>query len=316
LTVFDPVTLDQLRAFVTVVEEGSFSAAARKLRRVQSAISTAMSNLEAQLGVALWDRSTKVATLTDEGRAVVASARRVLVEVDSLKRLTTGMVMGLEASVSLCVDALFPLSALVKLCGDFAKEFPAVNLRVDTQLMSAVAARVLDGSSTLGVATPLGIAPGLERKVLAKVRMVPVVGPKHPLAKERGPISTTRMSDDVQIVLSERSENGVADQGVLSPRTWRVAELYTKHALIRANLGWGNLPEHVVRDDLKSRELVRIQPEAWTEDEHTLLLSAIYRTGAAFGPAHRWVLGQLGTLCAEEVGSVAAGRGGKGTRVR
>jgi len=299
--VFDPVTLDQLRAFVTVVEEGSFSAAARKLQRVQSAISTSMSNLEAQLAVALWDRSTKVATLTDEGRAVLASARRVLIEVDSLKRLTSGMAKGLEASVSLCVDALFPLSALVTLCGDFAREFPAVNLRVDTQLMSAVAERVLDGSATIGVASPLGIASGLERKVLAKVRLVPVVGPGHPLASERGRLSTSRMSDAVQIVLSERSERGVADQGVLSPRTWRVAEIHTKHALIRANLGWGNLPEHVVRDDLKTGALVRIHPEAWTEDEFTLVLSAIYRSGAAFGPAHQWVLAQLGVLCAEEL---------------
>jgi DNA-binding transcriptional LysR family regulator len=298
----DPVTLDQLRALLAVVDSGSFSAAARRLKRVQSAISTAMSNLEGQLGVTLWDRSTKVATLTDEGRAVVAAARRVILEIDSLKRLATGMAGGLEASVSLCVDALFPLSALVHLCASFAKEFPAVNLRVDTQLMSAVAARVLDGSATLGVASPLGVVAGLERRVLAKVLLIPVVGAGHPLAKERGAISTARMSDVVQIVLSERSETGVADQGVLSPRTWRIAELHTKHALIRAGLGWGNLPEHVVREDLRTGELVRIRPEAWTEDEHTLLLSAIYRSGAAFGPAHLWVLERMGVLCAEEVG--------------
>jgi DNA-binding transcriptional LysR family regulator len=306
--VFDPVTLDQLRAFVAVVEEGSFSAAARKLRRVQSAISTAMSNLEDQLGVALWDRKTKIATLTEEGQAVLASARRVLLEVDSLKRLTAGMVMGLEAQVSLCVDALFPLSALVRLCVEFSKEFPAVNLRVDTQLMSAVSARVQDGSATIGVATPMGVAPGLERKVLAKIRMVPVVGPKHPLATARAPIPTSHMGDAVQIVLSERSETGVADQGVLSPRTWRVAELHTKHALIRANLGWGNLPEHVVREDLARGDLVRLRPEAWTDDDHVLMLSAIYRTGSTFGPAHRWVLQQLGTLCTGEAGDPPAPR--------
>ena len=108
---YDPVTLDQLRAFVTVVEEGSFSAAARKLQRVQSAISTSMSNLESQLGVPIWDRTTKVAKLTEQGQALLGAARRVLGEVDALRRLTAGMVMGLEASVSLCVDALFPLSA-------------------------------------------------------------------------------------------------------------------------------------------------------------------------------------------------------------
>ena len=179
---FDPITLDQLRALVAVVEEGSFSAAARKLRRVQSAISTAMANLENQLGVPIWDRSTKIATLTDQGQAVLAAARRVLLEVDGLKRLTSGMVMGLEASVSLCVEAVFPLSALVDLCTGFAREFPAVDLRVDTQVLSAVSARVLQGTATIGVVSPPGMAPGLERKILTVVRMIPVAGPRHPLA--------------------------------------------------------------------------------------------------------------------------------------
>ncbi len=299
---FDPVTLDQLRAFVTVVEEGSFSAAARKLQRVQSAISTAMSNLEDQLGIPLWDRTTKIARLTEQGQAVLGAARRVLLEVDSLKRLTSGMLMGLEAQVSLCVDALFPLGALVRLCVDFAREFPAVDLRVDTQVMSAVAARVLDGSSTLGVVSPKGLVPGVERRVLTAIQMIPVTGPAHPLAKGHGPIAATRLADAIQIVLSERSEPGVADQAVLSPRTWRVADLHAKHALLCANLGWGNLPEHLVRDDLQSGRLVRITPEAWVAEEHNLLLSAIYRNGATFGPAHRWVLEQLQVLCAAEVG--------------
>ncbi|HEY2512090.1 MAG TPA: LysR family transcriptional regulator [Polyangiaceae bacterium] len=294
---FDPLTLDQLRAFVAVVEEGSFSAAARKLRRVQSAISTAMANLEDQLGVPLWDRSTKIATLTDQGQAVLASARRVLLEVDALKRLTAGMVMGLEASVSLCVDAVYPVSALVALCTAFAKEFPAVDLRVDTQVMSAVTARVLDGSATLGVVSPLGIAPGLETRRLAPIQMVPVVASTHPLAAEKGALATARLAECVQIVLFERSESGVADQGVLSPRTWRVSDLHTKHALIQNGIGWGNLPEHLVHDEIRAGTLVVIRPDAWTDDEHRLHLWAIYRTGTMFGPAHRWMLAELERSC-------------------
>jgi DNA-binding transcriptional LysR family regulator len=303
--VFDPVTLDQLRAFVAVVEEGSFSAAARKLKRVQSAISTSMANLEDQLGVSIWDRTTKVATLTAQGTALLAATRRVLGEVDSLRRLTSGLVMGLEASVSLCLDALFPLQALLQLCEGFAREFPAVDLRIDTQVMSAVSARVLDGSATLGVASPAGIAKGLEREALASIRMVPVVSPSHALAAQKGRIPTKLFADCVQLVLSERSDAGVADQAVLSPRTWRVADLHTKHMMLRAGLGWGNLPEHVVRDDLRSRKLVVIRPAAWGADEHTLHLSAIYRSDAMFGPAHRWLLTQLPILCATD-GEAAA----------
>ncbi len=298
---YDPVTLDQLRAFVAVSEEGSFSAAARKLKRVQSAISTSMANLEAQLGVPVWDRTTKIPKLTDQGKALLGSARRVLAEVDGLRRLTAGMMMGVEASVSLCLDALFPLGALIDLSAGFAKAFPAVDLRIDTQVMSAVSARVLDGRATLGVASPLGLVKGLERQALASIRMVPVVGPKHALAARSGRIPSKLFADCVQLVLSERSDDGVADQAVLSPRTWRVADLHTKHMMLRAGLGWGNLPEHVVRDDLRARRLVAIQPAAWGKDEHTLHLSAVYRSDATFGPAHRWLLEQLEVHCAKEV---------------
>ncbi|WP_394834003.1 LysR family transcriptional regulator [Pendulispora rubella] len=296
---FDPITLDQLRALVTVVEEGSFSAAARKLRRVQSAVSTAMSNLENQLGVPLWDRSTKVARLTEQGHAVLAAARRVLLEVDSLKRLTSDMVMGLEAQVSLCVDALFPLSALVSLCEGFAKEFPSVDLRVDIQVLSAVTERVVSGAATIGVVAPPAVAGDLERTFLGRIEMIPVTGPKHPLASLRGPIPAARLADAVQVVLSERRDAGIADQAVLSPRTWRVADLHTKHALLRANLGWGNMPEHLVRNDLRSRKLVRIRPQAWVGIDLRVTFHAVYRPGSMFGPAHRWVLDRLASLIQE-----------------
>ena len=201
---YDPVTLDQLRAFVAVVEEGSFSAAARKLRRVQSAVSTAMANFEAQLGVAIWDRTTKIASLTPEGQSVLIAARRVLTEVDELRGLTAQMSSGVEANVSLCLDALFPVEALVDLCTGFAKTFPRVDLRIDTQVMSAVSARVLSGAATLGVVSPRGLSAGLERRALSAIRMIPVVSAGHPLAREPSPIAKKRFADHIQIVLSER----------------------------------------------------------------------------------------------------------------
>jgi DNA-binding transcriptional LysR family regulator len=294
--VFETFTLDQLRTLISVIEEGSFSAAARKLQRVQSAISTSMANLEGQLGVPLWDRSGKVAKLTEQGQAVLAAARKICTEVDALRKLAAGMAQGIEAQVSLCVDILFPLEALVDLCEQFRREFPSVDLRVDTQTMTAVSARVIDGSATIGVASPMGVTAGLERKVLTTIQMVPVVAPVHPLAALRGPIPTTALRDSIQLVLSELHGEGHPDQAVLSSRTWRVRDLHTKHALLRAGLGWGNLPAHLVHDDLRANRLVKIRVEAWGEDEHTLYLSAVYRADVTFGPAHQWLLQHLEQL--------------------
>ncbi len=297
----DPFTLDQLRTFLVVVEEGSFSAAGRRLRRVQSAVSQSMATLEDQLGVILWDRSHKKPTLTASGEGLRIAIERLCIEADAVARLAEQLKGGLEAAVFLCVDALFPVSALVDLCRSFAEVYPTVDLRVDTQLMSAVSARVVSGAASLGVVSPLGVLPGLERRPLAAIHMVPVVAPTHRLAQVRGKIGQDTLQQEVQIVLSERQDKGVTDQAVLSQRTWRVADLFTKHALLRAGLGWGNLPEHLIRDDLKSRVLVKIQPEAWGPEEHRLLLSAVYRRGQMLGPAHRWLLEHLPVLCARDI---------------
>lgn len=299
----DPVTLDHLRTFVAAVEEGSFSAAARKLGRVQSAVSAAMATFEDNLGVQIWDRSRRVAVLTDEGAAVLGAARRVLADIDALRSLSTTLAGGVEAKVTLCVEAIFPVDALVDACAAFARAYPAVDLQVDTETMSTVARRVLDRSATLGIATPVGAHQDLERAVLAEVRMIPVVSPSHPLApgksKKRTP--TARLVEHVQIVLSERSPEVTPDQGVLSPRTWRVADLATKHAMIRGGLGWGNLPEHMASDDLGAGRLQRLRPETWDDDEHVLAIAAIHRRGTALGPAHRWLVAELGRRCLDHL---------------
>lgn len=309
---FDTVTLDQMRALVTVVEEGSFSAAARALQRVQSAVSAAMANLEAALGVPIWDRSTKVPTLTPQGRAVLAHARRVLAEVDQLRRDVAEMAAGLEPSVSLCVDALYPVDALIAICGAFVQTFPTVELRIDTEVMSAVSARVVEGGATLGVMGPHGLSPALERHALSSVRLVPVVAPSHPLASTRGRAAEARLAEAIQIVLSERIAAGAEDQGVLSPRTWRIADLHTKHRMLLAGLGWGSLPEHLVRDDLRAGRLVALRLAALGDEGTAVPMSAVHRRDAIIGPAHRWLLERLRLPAADaEVSTTRGRRAGK-----
>jgi DNA-binding transcriptional LysR family regulator len=296
----DTVTLDQLRVLVAVADVGSFSAAARKLRRVQSAVSTQIKNLEAALGLELFDRSTRVPSVTERGRAVVAQARLVLEEIAELEALTVSLAAGVEPRVSLCVDAIFPMTALVELCRSFAAQYPQVELRVETETMTAVTKRVLDGRATLGVVGPAGEDPRLTRIPLARVTMIPVVGRAHPLARAPGRLRNEELARHVQIVLSERDGDWTPDQAVLGARTWRVAELATKRELLLAGLGWGNLPAHMIDRDLRSGALVAIRPAAWAEDEHSLMLSAVHER--ALGPAHRWVVDALSTLCVSAVG--------------
>lgn len=306
----DAITLDQLRTFIAVVDEGSFSAAGRKLQRVQSAVSHAMANLETQLGVRIWDRTTKIPTLTPEGKVLLGSARRICADVDALKSVAEGLVGGLEASVSLALDVILPVRAVVSMCREFAAKFPTVELRLHTEALSAVSTLVLDGTCQIGVIGPAAHAQGLERQHFTSVQLITVVAKDHPLAARTGRIPTPVLSEHVNIVLSERSsQRQTPDQGVLSSRTWRVADLGTKHALLLGGLGWGNMPEHMVREDIARGRLVRIRPAAWSDDQWNLSLSVVHRPELSMGPATRWILERLPELCVRETGVVARTRG-------
>ena len=68
-------SLDQLQMFVQAVHSGSFSAAARKLGKTQSTVSTAIAHLEADLGVRLFNRSGRYPQLTEAGRQVLGHAQ-------------------------------------------------------------------------------------------------------------------------------------------------------------------------------------------------------------------------------------------------
>ncbi len=283
-------TLDQLRVFATVAETGSFSAAARRLRRAQSAISYAVANLEQMLGLELFERGHRRPVLTEAGRAVLADARRVGRLVDDLRARASGLTAGLEAEVGLAVDVMFPTARLVAALEAFYREYPTVGLRLRVEALGAVVEQVLQGTCGLGITGPMGIrAEAIERRPLCQIELLPVCAPTHPLAA--APLTGSALHDHVQLVLTDRSRlTEGQDFGVVSPRTWRLGDLGAKHALLCAGLGWGNMPAHMVCDDLRAGRLVRIAP-----DRPGILfqLLLIHRADAPPGPATRWLAERL-----------------------
>src|SRR6202045_3848564 len=139
----DRVSLDQLRTFIAAVDEGSFSAAGRKLRRAQSVVSQTLANLEAQLGVKLFDRSGRYPLLTDEGRALLNDAKAVADGMDGFKARAKTMREGLEPELSLSIDAMYPMRALTEAVGAFRTAFPYTALRLYVDVLGAVIEPVL-----------------------------------------------------------------------------------------------------------------------------------------------------------------------------
>ena len=290
----DGISLDQLRTFIAAADEGSFSAAGRRLGRAQSVVSQTLANLESQLGVRLFERGARFPVLTHEGKALLTDARTVARSMDLFKARARGLAGGLEPEVSVVVDVMFPTVVLTGAVADFQAEFPATPLRISVEGVGAVIEPVLDRRCAFGVRGPLPIAPPeLTSEHLLLIRYRPVASPSHPLAAERRPIRTEELARHVQLVLSDRSRLSEGqDLGVFSPRTWRLSDLGAKHAFLRAGLGWGGMPLHTVEEDLASGALVPLTIEAMGLAE-TMPMSAIYRTDSPPGPAGRWLIDRL-----------------------
>jgi DNA-binding transcriptional LysR family regulator len=293
--VLDGVSLDQLRAFIAAVDEGSFSAGARKLHRAQSAVSELVSNLEAQLGVALFDRSERYPRLTPAGVQLVADARSVVANVDLLKARAKGISSGLESELSAVVDVLFPIEAIAESAKEFRDRFPRTPLRLYVEALGGAYQPVLDGRCSLGVVGSLPIAPDsitLER--LQGLRMTMVAAREHPLALISGVIPKTELAKHVQLVLTDRSELTTGREfGVMSPLTWRLGDLFAKHAFLLKGLGWGGMPLHAVKQDLVEGRLVKLSIEDLAEESLVLPMSAAYLTAKPPGPAGRWLIERL-----------------------
>lgn len=283
-------SLDQLRVFLAVAEEGSFNRAARRLGRAISVVSYAIANLEAQLGVTLFAREgSRRPTLTQAGQALLAEARAVADDVDALVAKVRSLQQGLESELSLAVDVMVPGCTLAPILRDFQRMFPSVPLRLHVEALGATAALVIDGKVDIAIGGPVAAdCPEVERQRVGSVELIPVAAPSHPLARmDRIAPGETRRH--LQLVLTDRSPlTEGRDFSVISPKTWRLADLGAKHVLLREGLGWGNMPRHMIDEDLARGTLVRLDvPEGPRFD---FQLSALWRRDRVPGPAACWVL--------------------------
>ena len=306
----DAISLDQLRVFRQVVESGSFSAAARDLHRAQSAVTYAIQKLEDQVGAQVFDRSGYRPVLSDAGRALMPRAVRILEELAAFNTHARAIAGGLEAEVAIVVDPSYPTPPLTEALHAFQRSYPAVQLRVFVESLGATAQAVIDGTADLGLAMEFAATlPELTTTPVGELELLPVAAPGHPLGRIKGRIPLEAARHELQLVLSDRSSlTRGRDFSVISPRTWRLADQGARHEMLRAGLGWGSMPMHMIEEDLERGRLVRLDirwPDGSRPPRPSIVL--IRRKDKALGPAGAW-LGEELVRTGAEHGRAAARR--------
>ncbi len=287
-------TLDQLEVLLAVAEAGSFSAAAKRLRRAQSAVSYAIGELERLLDVVLFDRTRYRPQLTATGEVLLATARTVLGDMQHLEAAARASAIRAEPRVEIVVDAIFPPWVLQRAAQAFAQRYPSTELIVRTESRLTLLQLLNDGIATLGVcAQPTKLRTGLARRALRTFDAVAVAAPTHPLFAAVSPIPTRALRRHVQLILTERDARARRADGdaVSGGASWRVTDVTTKHAWLVAGLGWGFMPMEWIDADLRENRLRRLALADHAEIRGTFY--AVYPAAKPPGPASTYLVERL-----------------------
>jgi len=291
----DPLTLDQLRILVAVAESGSFSAAARRLGRVQSAISQSVQSLEATLRVRLFDRAAKTPALTEAGRVLLDDARHLLRGAETLRARAETIAADVEPELTLAVDPVFPNPVLMASLHALRDAFPHLPVTLFTEGLGGAEQRLREGTARLGIFPPLpNAAADLEMSFLTSIPAVPVVAADHPLARQPAPLSREVLERHVQLVLTDRTPLSAGFSGnVISARIWRFADLGSRLEYLLGGFGWCHMPRHLVDPYIAAGRLKLLDITEHRGPGFSFAVHVVHRRGRPPGRAGQWLVRDL-----------------------
>jgi DNA-binding transcriptional LysR family regulator len=277
------LTLAQLRVLDAVAAEGSLQAAATRLYRTHPTLHNAIANIEAEVGFPLFDRSGYRLTLTDEGAAFLARARRVLVEVDDLHAYAVHVAAGEEIELTVIIGDLTPLRPMLALLKGFFAEHArtSLNLRFET-LTAPWALLEQDRADPILHHVEHGDSR-FETLSLGRVTLIPVVAPGF-LSFPPESATVERIRDFTQCVIRDSAAAPVKRDYFLidGARTCTVTDQIMKREIIRQGLGWGHMPDCLVAEDLREGRLLSIRNRVFRGG--SLDIVAARKASKAHGP--------------------------------
>ncbi|MHC2145993.1 LysR family transcriptional regulator [Pseudomonas alkylphenolica] len=278
--------LEQLRLFVGVAEQRSFSAVARTQRKAQSAVSNAIALLEADLGVTLFERSSgRQPRLTEAGAALLEDARELLRQCERLDGRALALMRGQEAQLRVAQDEAMPYQPVIDSLDELAQQFPMLEVQLASGAQGDVARKLVERRADLGLLFRHERMPSaLERRALGNVEMVTVCAVNHPLA-QLGQVNRQQLARHRQLLIAPQ-ESGYPGGEPISPQIWRADSFYAMAELLMRGLGWAWLPRHVVQYPTYHAQMVELRSE-WTPP--ALVVELVWRRDEPLGPAAQWL---------------------------
>lgn len=248
---------NQLSAFITVAETGSFSVAAEKLHITQPAISKRIAVLEQQLSASLFDRIGKRVKLTEAGKVLLPRAKKMIWDLDDTRASIRNLANEVSGRFSLASSHHIGLHRLPPVLRDYSRQFPAVKIDISFLDSEQAYRQVFQGEIELAVVTlALTEFDRIYSKTLWKDELRIMTSYDHPLTKYKN----LRLKDLLDYPAILPGENTFTRQLIEQLFRKRQLELKVEMStnyletismIVSIGMAWSVLPEIMQDNNLK-----------------------------------------------------------------
>lgn len=290
---------EALTAFAEAATLGSFSAAARKLGKSQSTVSSAIANLEIDLGLTLFDRSSRKPALTAHGQVMLRQVQDILAASDRLDRAASQLGAGLEARLSVVWSDTYQSDGFEDMLAAFEKRFPDLEFENLVAEHGDLVSLVQSGRADIGVVGAQGsYPPDIGSATLAEQSEIALfVARQHPLAQQ-GSISAEVLAQHRELRLNtylqaqnagNRPAPSMPYAAAVARRTWSAPSYLMLMEMAVMGFGWAAIPRWMVTR-FASGKLHELQTSGWPR---RVPVDAVWSRQRPLGQAGTWLLGQM-----------------------
>jgi len=277
---------------VLSAELGSFSACARKMGKVQSAVSHGISTLEIDLGIELFDRSARRPQLTPAGERLIRSAQNLLAQADEFEKIAQSIERKEESSLTVAIDDGVSNLKLAELFKKLDSRFPTIQIDVLSMASGDICSEVASGEADIGIMfTEIEVLKQVDFCYVGSIDYIAVCHPEFPLSK----INVDLQSDLApyrQLAVRGKSRKEAQALISIAPKVWWSSSHYNVLELVKQQVGWAYLPSFLVNDLIEAGYLHKIKV-AFDHKPWNAPVDLVFKKGRNNGPVFEWIFEEL-----------------------
>ncbi|MCT8986323.1 LysR family transcriptional regulator [Shewanella phaeophyticola] len=254
-------SIDQLEAFVATAKTGSFSSAARSLKKAQSVVSQHVINLEIDCNAALFDRSGRYPQLTQAGHTLLSHAQVLLAQHQRLRSCAQHLDKPFISELTIGLDEGIPFQKLSSMINQLESDFPNTTLEIFTASSIDIVDMIDTDKAVTGIIfSDLSLPSHIDYESIGSIKFDIYVASAHPLAQQ--PVNNlANLKLHRQLLMRSRNNKSSDFQLALSPDIWYADNYYVLLELTLQGNGWCLLPNHIANEYVNNGQLVLLPSE-------------------------------------------------------